>query len=87
MNQPTSPTPLRILIVAAEMTPFVKTGGVADVIGALPHALHLAGHEVRVIIPKYGWIDTQQFGLQPLAEAVQVPIDDGIDMAELWQCA
>ena len=44
---------MRIVICASEMVPFAKTGGLADVIGALPHALEELGHEVVVFIPKY----------------------------------
>ena len=43
----------RILMVASEATPFVKTGGLADVIGALPAALHAAGEQVAVVLPWY----------------------------------
>ena len=43
----------RILMVASEATPFAKTGGLADVIGALPAALHAAGEQVAVVMPWY----------------------------------
>ena len=46
-------SPLRILHVASEAVPFVKTGGLADVVGALPTALAGHGHDVRVVIPGY----------------------------------
>lgn len=49
----TSKTPLRVLSVASEMYPFVKTGGLADVVGALPAALRQHGVEVTTIIPGY----------------------------------
>lgn len=75
---------LRILIVAAEMTPFVKTGGLADVIGALPKALVAAGHDVRVVIPRYGWIDVAQFGLVVFAQQVSVPTNDEVDAATIY---
>src|SRR5690349_8101094 len=40
-------------MVASEATPFAKTGGLADVVGALPRALARLGHSVDVVLPKY----------------------------------
>ncbi len=48
---------LNILYVSAEMSPFAKTGGLADVAGSLPKALLEMGHDVRVVMPKYKMID------------------------------
>ncbi len=45
---------MKVLFVAAEGVPFSKTGGLADVIGALPKELKKAGVDVRVVLPKYG---------------------------------
>ena len=44
---------MKIAIVAAEMTPWAKAGGLADVIGALPAALKRSGAEPSVILPGY----------------------------------
>lgn len=44
---------LNILLAAAEVTPFAKTGGLADVAGSLPKALFQMGHDVRIVMPKY----------------------------------
>lgn len=44
---------MKVLIVASEAAPFIKTGGLADVAGTLPIALAKAGVRVRVILPKY----------------------------------
>jgi starch synthase len=45
--------PMRILMIASEALPFAKTGGLADVLGALPVALARLGHEVDVVMPRY----------------------------------
>src|SRR5271165_81614 len=43
----------KVLMVAAEAAPLCKTGGLGDVLGALPAALHQYGDDVRVVLPKY----------------------------------
>lgn len=44
---------MRVLMVASEAVPFAKTGGLADVLGALPRALARLGHQVDVVMPRY----------------------------------
>src|SRR5436189_2331554 len=47
---------LKILFVTPEVEPFVKIGGLADMVGALPKELAKLGHDVRVVCPAYGSI-------------------------------
>lgn len=54
---------MKILFVAAEGAPFAKTGGLGDVIGALPKSLVKNGNEVAVVLPYYDMIDAK-FGDQ-----------------------
>ena len=44
---------MKIVYLASEVAPFFKTGGLADVMGALPKKMQELGHEVSVMMPKY----------------------------------
>ena len=55
--------PLKILLLAAEVVPFAKTGGLADVAGALTQGHPALGHDIRVAMPRYGRIDPGRFQL------------------------
>ena len=48
---------IKVLMVASEAAPFAKTGGLADVVGALPAALREFDCEVAVLIPRYRTVD------------------------------
>ncbi len=66
---------MRILLASSEVYPFSKTGGLADVIGALSEALVRLGHEVLVISP---WYKTLEGQLKPLwIGDIVVPFDGG----------
>ncbi len=57
-----------ILFVASEMTPFIKTGGLGDVVGALPKSFSAADVRIKAIIPLYSMIDYAKFGLFKVME-------------------
>src|SRR6266545_3356044 len=75
--------PLKILLMAAEMVPFAKTGGLADVTGALPKAIKAQGHDIRVAMPRYGRIDRERFGIDQVLDPYPVPMDDHSEDASL----
>jgi starch synthase len=52
---------LKILFITSEVVPFVKTGGLADVSSALPQKLQEMGHQIRIVVPKYGAIDERKY--------------------------
>mgnify|MGYP000845839713 FL=1 len=55
---------MKVLFVAAEAAPFVKVGGLGDVIGSLPKALQDENVEARVVLPLYSTIDREKYNLQ-----------------------
>ena len=62
---------LKVLLAASEMSPYAKTGGLADVVGSLPKALNELGNvDVRTFIPKYRTIDDNKYGLKEIPEPV-----------------
>jgi starch synthase len=65
-------TPLKIAMIAAECVPYVKTGGLADVVGVLPKYLRQLGHEVIVVLPRYASINYTRHGLTPYMEQMGV---------------
>ncbi|HDQ73176.1 MAG TPA: glycogen synthase [Chloroflexi bacterium] len=68
---------LKILFLAAEAVPFAKVGGLADVAGSLPKALRTLGHDVRLMIPRYGAIRSDQFSLNKIGDPFPVKIGGG----------
>jgi starch synthase len=57
---------LKICLIGSEVAPFSKTGGLADVCGALSKYLHSSGHDVRVFTPLYSVIDRGAIEHQPV---------------------
>jgi starch synthase len=82
-----SDTPLKILLMSAELVPFAKTGGLADVASALPKALKAQGHDIRVAMPRYGRIDRERFKLAEVLAPYPVPMDDRTEEATLLQAS
>src|ERR1700736_163999 len=65
---------MHIVFAASECVPFSKTGGLADVVGALPRALVAAGHQVSVYLPRYR--ETLLKDARTVVKSVTVPFDD-----------
>lgn len=65
---------MRITFAASECVPFSKTGGLADVVGALPRILAAAGHEVSVFVPLYR--QTKLADAQTVVRSITIPFDD-----------
>jgi starch synthase len=70
---------VKVAFVASEGVPFSKTGGLADVVGALPKALATLGYEVEVILPRYR--STPQGPSVPHARSLTLPLGSGYKFA------
>ena len=74
---------LRVVVVASELAPWAKAGGLADVAASLPPALAEVGCRVRVVAPGYPSLLAGVSGLTTELAAVPVPVGMGLDTAGL----
>ncbi|MCG4471021.1 glycogen/starch synthase, partial [Lawsonibacter sp. DFI.6.74] len=65
---------MKILFTTSEAVPFAKTGGLADVAGALPQALAGLGHSVTLALPRYAGIDLAKWNAQKIATLTDVTL-------------
>ena len=75
---------LKILFVSSEVEPFVKVGGLADMVGALPIELAKLGHEVRIVCPAYGSVK-RVGGWRPLPLPLGVDVGPSAQWARTWE--
>lgn len=72
---------MKVLMCASEMVPFAKTGGLADVVGALPLALSKQGIEVRVVLPKYKSVNIKNLSISRINNDIEkVEIENGMQV-------
>jgi len=75
---------MKILFASSEVTPYAKSGGLADVSGALPKALESLGAEAAIIMPKYKSCSLEKWHLEKLPVPLKVPISGRIEEASLY---
>ncbi|MCI0527158.1 MAG: glycogen/starch synthase, partial [Nitrospira sp.] len=76
---------MKILFAASEVVPFAKTGGLADVAGALPKALSKQGCQVAIMLPKYRKVDVNKFRLEKVQGDLRVPVGSKLELGRLWR--
>ncbi len=75
---------MKIIFATPEAVPFVKTGGLADVSGALPRVLAQMGHEVILILPKYLQVNETRFPLAKKEVTLKVPVGQKTEEGEVY---
>jgi starch synthase len=82
---------MRVILASSEVLPYSKTGGLADVAGALPKALARIGCDISVITPRYTGLGNRQGDVvshetgELLFQDLQVPFDGGVKYAAVWR--
>jgi len=69
--------PVKVCFIASEIAPLAKTGGLADVAGALAKYLHADGHDIRVFVPLYRQVDRRGIQMWPVEFLQEVPLQLG----------
>jgi len=76
----------QIAYISPEIVPFAKTGGLADVAGALPKALSKIGNAVKVFMPLYQQIDIAKFDIKCLREGLSFKMAGQKELFDLYHC-
>ncbi|MFC1640611.1 glycogen synthase [Patescibacteria group bacterium] len=76
---------LKVLLLAYEVAPFIKVGGLGDVAGSLPLALSKLSVDCRVILPLYKAISRKKFKLKKKISGVRVPTGRGEHRIDIWE--
>src|SRR5437762_2273561 len=78
---------MNILMAASEAVPFCKTGGLADVVGALARVIRRMGHRVALFLPSYKAVETGPIPFDPIPGRFSIPIGDDLMAASLLHTA
>lgn len=69
-------TSLKVLMVAVEVTPFSNVGGLSRVVAHLSKALVKNGHDIRIIMPRFDFIDEEKYPMKMIVKGLKVPTRD-----------
>lgn len=76
---------LKILMVTSEAAPFAKAGGLADAVSSLAVELSRMGHDVRLFLPRYYFIDAEKEGLSVHPAPLGVPMGTGEEWTGIYE--
>jgi len=78
---------MKIILASSEVVPFAKTGGLADVCGALPRELESLGHEVNVFMPLYRCVKekSESIKIEATGQRLEIPIGNNVEEGQLFK--
>ncbi|MGQ9672445.1 MAG: glycogen synthase GlgA [Candidatus Aminicenantales bacterium] len=76
---------MKVVMLSSEVVPYAKTGGLADVVGALPHYLSRAGAEVCVFLPLYQETKKKNFGLKKVIGPIKIKWQGQMAPFSVWE--
>lgn len=76
---------MKILMISPEVAPFAKVGGLGDVLGSLPKALEKLGCEIRIVMPKYSFLDEQKYHMVKTPIQFELPMGDRRYQVEVFE--
>ena len=76
---------MKIILASSEVVPFAKTGGLADVCGALPGELEKLGHQVTVFMPGYSCVNRASPSIEKLSLELELPIGGKLKKVQIGQ--
>lgn len=77
---------MQVIFMAAEMAPFVKVGGLADVVGSLPQALVKLSVDVKTFLPFYGLINKRKYNIKLYKKDIALKINEREHKFDLYKC-
>ena len=75
---------LNILFIASECAPYAKTGGLSDVVSSLSIALTKLGHNVKIVIPKYSFIDIEKYKIKKILLSMGVHMGNSEEWCSVY---
>ncbi len=76
---------IKVLMVAAEVAPMAKVGGLADVAGSIPPAILKLGVDVRLMVPLYGSINKKKYKLKKIYSDLEIPSGRLLIKTNIWE--
>lgn len=76
---------MKVVLASSEVAPFAKTGGLADVVGALPRELEKLGHEVTVFMPAHRCIGSSAPAIELTQTEFVIPVGNRVQFGRLWK--